>query len=130
MRSILLIGTLAHLALVIVMLDANNYGSTWMWMLGTVLALLGMILPFFIRARWEQRWANLCPGLLLATGWAAWLLSGEMPTLVNIWGIVGPVLGVSFLAGLLAISMVLRPRQAGRRVVGLEAGHDETLPPR
>ncbi|MGD7002681.1 hypothetical protein [Corynebacterium halotolerans] len=129
MRTILLIGTVAHLALVFVMLDGNGYGGTALWAFGAILALAGMIAPFFIHTRREQRWANLFPGLLLFTGWGSWLLTAGMPTAINIWGIIGPVLGVSFLAGLLALSMLLGPRRRSLTSALPGLGHEETLPP-
>lgn len=114
MRTILTLGTITHLVLLIVLLDGNNYGGTALWIFGTLAALAGMIAPFFITTRSQQRWGNLFPGLLLSTGWGSWLLTSENSTMVNIWGIMGPVTGVAFLAGLLAMSIMLGPPRTPR----------------
>lgn len=133
MRTILTLGTLTHLALVIVLLDGNNYGGTALWLFGVLAALAGMVSPLFVTARRQQRWGNLFPGLLLFTGWGSWLLAPEGSTMVNIWGIMGPVTGVAFLAGLLALSIMAGPPRTPRTSHPWSTtsgfGNDETLPP-
>lgn len=129
MRTILVLGTLTHLALVIVLLDGNNYGGVGLWAFGTAAALLGMVAPFFTNTRRQQRWGNLFPGILLFTGWGSWLVSSGNSSAVNIWGIMGPVSGVAFLAGLLALSMMAGPPRSPRITTLAGLGHEETLPP-
>lgn len=115
MRSLLLALTLTHPVLLFLMFRTSTLGGPGLWVVGTLVALAGMVIPFFIPARTELRWTNLLPGLLLLSGWGSWVLlvitNAENP--INIWGVIGPVLGVFFQAGVFLLSLVVSqpPRQ-------------------
>lgn len=115
MRSLLLALTLTHPVLLFLMFRTSTLGGPGLWVVGTLVALVGMVIPFFIPARTELRWTNLLPGLLLLSGWGSWVLlvitNAENP--INIWGVIGPVLGVFFQAGVFLLSLVVSqpPRQ-------------------
>lgn len=115
MRSLLLALTLTHPVLLFLMFRTSTLGGPGLWVVGTLVALAGMVIPFFIPARTELRWTNLLPGLLLLSGWGSWVLlvitNAENP--INIWGVIGPVLGVLFQAGVFLLSLVVSqpPRQ-------------------
>lgn len=115
MRRLLLVLTLAHLVLLLMMFRNITLGGPGLWVTGSVMALAGMTIPFFLPARTELRWVNLLPGLVLLSGWGSWVLliivDAENP--INIWGVFGPGLGVALQAGVFLLSLVVPhlPRQ-------------------
>lgn len=109
MRSLLLACILAHLFFLWAMFGQLSFGGRWIWYLATGVSLLGMLLPFLLRTQLSIKLLNLIPGLLLLSGWGSWvwlvIIDAENP--INIWGLIGPVLGILLLGLLLLLSLLL-----------------------
>ncbi|MGP6173969.1 hypothetical protein [Corynebacterium sp. A21] len=109
MRTLLLLCTLAQLSFLWLMWGESNIGGRWVWYLATVVSLLGMLLPFLLRTQLILKVLNLVPGLLLLSGWGSWvwLLIIESANPINIWGLIGPVLGLVLLILLFLLSLLV-----------------------